>query len=267
MFDSLRRRFGVPGVIAVIALVAALVTGGAYAASGGFTSKQKKEIEKIAKKVAGKPGAPGAPGANGTNGAAGAKGETGTNGTNGKSVTVTTINSGGSKCEGRAGAEVKQEGAGSGTAVCEGSPWTVGGTLPSKKSETGTWNISQLNIPVTTIERLGAVSFPIPLAAPVKAVYINAAETASEAEPEGCRWKEHATNPNSRPEATLPGILCVFTQLEVLEHASFFLLQSPGKGEAGKAGPTGVYLGYEVEGEPATPAVVDEDGVWAVTAP
>jgi hypothetical protein len=354
MFDSLRHRFGVPGVIAVIALVAALVTGGAYAASGGFTKKQVKEIEKIAKK-SGKPGPagpPGTSGTNGTNGTSGTKGETGAQGiqgiqglpgTNGANATFEYLfNTGtaGDPTSGKLGLNNatpgsatavrvsetdhesatniaaaiakwisgpgakgtlmirkvasqstyaqytivgnKDEGAfdslevafvsGNGT-FANSDPVTVqyfasaGTTLASGASETGTWTISQLNIPVTTSERLGAISFPIPLATTAQVVFIDRAETESEAEPEGCRWKEFETNPNSKPEATHPGTLCVFTQIENLEHASFLFPLSPGVGEIGTAGPAGVYLGYTVEGEPATPAVVNEDGVWAVTAP
>ena len=52
-----------PGlVIAVVAMLIAL-TGGAFAASGALTGKQKKEVEKIAKKFAGKPGSSGFAGA------------------------------------------------------------------------------------------------------------------------------------------------------------------------------------------------------------
>jgi hypothetical protein len=49
MFSMFRERFGIAGVISVIALVFAMV-GGAFAAGGGLSSKQKKEVKKIAKK-------------------------------------------------------------------------------------------------------------------------------------------------------------------------------------------------------------------------
>jgi len=54
--QKLKSRLGAngPGItIAVIALVFALV-GGAFAASGGLTSKQKKQVTAIAKKRSGK---------------------------------------------------------------------------------------------------------------------------------------------------------------------------------------------------------------------
>lgn len=97
MFSLMRNRFGVPGVIAVIALVFAMI-GGAYAASGGLTSKQKKEVKKIAKSEAqklvgtgptgpagpaGPPGTAGAQGPTGPEGPEGLQGPAGANGTNG----------------------------------------------------------------------------------------------------------------------------------------------------------------------------------------
>jgi Collagen triple helix repeat (20 copies) len=81
MFSTLRTRFGIPGVISVIALVMALV-GGAYAA-GGLTKSQEKQVKKIAKKFAGKPGETGPQGPQGLPGAKGEKGEKGDKGDTG----------------------------------------------------------------------------------------------------------------------------------------------------------------------------------------
>src|SRR4051794_38320152 len=84
---AIREPFGTAGlIVACIALIAAL-TGGAYAASGGLTAKQKKEVKKIAKQFAGKPGAPGTAGAKGDTGGKGDTGAAGTNGTNGSDGT------------------------------------------------------------------------------------------------------------------------------------------------------------------------------------
>jgi hypothetical protein len=92
LYHRFHDRFGTVGVIlGAIALILAL-GGSAFAASGGLTGKQKKEVKKIAKQYAGKNGAPGATGpqgapgpagANGKDGANGADGTNGTNGTNG----------------------------------------------------------------------------------------------------------------------------------------------------------------------------------------
>lgn len=184
MISKLHQRLGTAGfIISIVALVAAL-GGGAYAASGGLTGKQKKEVEKIAKKYAGKPGkngAPGAQGPKGETGAAGSKGDSGasggpgTNGTdggpgaNGKSVTVKAVAEGEARCEERGGALVEQEGAGAGVEVCngeegeEGSPWTAGGTLPAGSTETG----SLFGVTSAAGILKVAISFPIPLAAEV----------------------------------------------------------------------------------------------------
>jgi collagen triple helix repeat protein len=275
---AIREPFGKAGlVVAVIALVLA-TTGAAFAAKGALTSGQKKEVEKIAKKYAGKPGATGPAGANGSNGAkgdagaAGADGANGTNGTNGapgangKSVSVSSIAAGGSKCEGRAGAEVKQEGAGSGTAVCEGSPWTAGGTLPPGKTETGTWNIStstsyEIFFPAVS------VSFPIPLAesGPGHAYFFNAHKTTEEEfGSSGCSGS--VANPTAPP-----GVLCMYTAFESSLGTTLFGSVNPhipGDGATSGYGTTGASLStYMMEGSAANPAYLEVEGTWAVTAP
>ena len=76
------------------------------------------------------------------------------------------------------------------TYVCngkEGSPWTDGGTLPPKATETGSWTTTGLS-PVVG-ETYPEISFPIPLgggkegAAEINTHFIN----AEEEEGEGCR--------------------------------------------------------------------------------
>lgn len=90
MFSKFNDRFGVPGVIAVIALVFAMF-GGAYAASsGGLNPKQKKEVKKIAKQFAGQDGAPGAQGPKGDTGSQGPEGEQGPKGDPGEDGTFST---------------------------------------------------------------------------------------------------------------------------------------------------------------------------------
>jgi hypothetical protein len=243
--------------------------GGAALAAQGLNGKQKTEVEKIAKKYAGKPGPAGSNGTNGSNGAKGDTGATGANGTagtagtagtNGKSVTVTTINSGGSKCESRAGAEVKQEGAGSGTAVCNGKDGTTGftETLPSGKTETGTWTASGFaswettNIP-------SSISFPIPLAEPSEeVVYLTKTETTASTTttpPSGCKYEV-----SGKPVAP-SGKLCVFTLLET--HGDITGIETPSAvGDL----VTGAFLkaqAVEFEGEIGW---LEIQGVWAVSA-
>jgi hypothetical protein len=79
MLQGLRKpgRFDKAGlIVGVLALVLALV-GGAWAASGGLSAQQKKEVKKIAHAFAGKPGAPGANGKDGAPGAPGSQGPPG----------------------------------------------------------------------------------------------------------------------------------------------------------------------------------------------
>jgi hypothetical protein len=88
MFSIFRNRFGIPGVIAVISLVFAML-GGAYAGNSSkrhnsgsraaLTGKQKKEVEKIAKGFQGT----GPTGPAGANGVPGPKGDSGTEGPKG----------------------------------------------------------------------------------------------------------------------------------------------------------------------------------------
>ena len=97
MFSALRNRFGVPGVISIIALVFAMI-GGAYAAnnSGGSDSgatasakaKQGPRGPKGPKGAKGDTGATGAPGANGTPGAKGDAGAPGAAGAAGQGVKI-----------------------------------------------------------------------------------------------------------------------------------------------------------------------------------
>lgn len=185
----------------------------------------------------------------------------GVKGTDGKSVTVTTINSGGSKCGGRAGAEVKQEGAPSATEVCEGSPWTAGGTLPSGKTETGTWSMAMSSTKFITV--YASISFPIRLAAGGENAF---AFTQAQTE-----HKEFGTSgcTGSADEPTAPvGTLCVYTGFELSKNALVsYAVRSPGNGY-GEFGPAGAILGEPfLEGTAATPAQVEAFGSWAVTAP
>jgi collagen triple helix repeat protein len=155
MFSTLRTRFGIPGVISVMALVFAML-GGAYAASndsgGGKATASKAKAKRGPRGPRGATGPAGPAGPAGPQGPAGASGKDGSNGTNGtpgapgKSVAVTPIDPEEPECEERGGAEVKQEGVGSGIEVCngkdgeEGSPWVVG-AAPKGTVFKGTWSV------------------------------------------------------------------------------------------------------------------------------
>lgn len=177
MFHRFHARFGIPGIISVLALVLAMA-GGAWAAAG-LSGKQKKEVTKIAKQYAGKPGAPGAngaPGAKGDAGPAGAAGKDGTNGTNGTNGTAGTNGTSVKADPEPPGAECtfggsKLTAANATTYACNGAPGEDGedgetgftSTLPVGKTETGAYTYSG------GVENVGgipvALSFNIPLAA------------------------------------------------------------------------------------------------------
>jgi hypothetical protein len=283
-------RFGTAGVIvAVIALVAAL-GGTALAASGALSGKQKKEVEKIAKKFAGKPGAvgpagpAGSAGGKGDTGAAGANGKDGTNGTNGsngapgKNVALTAITTAGleGNCVGVGGTKVEVEGnAASKKFVCNGSPWTAGGTLPPGETETGVWGGAFAPLAQAgALEMQIPISFPIPLPGSGSAFIFTLEQMENEEfgktgglENEGCvvgtegcvdtgceGTVEHPTAP--------AGVLCVYTAHEENEKLAspFFAFNF----ESGGFLPTGTLIHFFIQGEPAR---FDMNGSWAVTAP
>jgi Collagen triple helix repeat (20 copies) len=230
---SAREPFGKAGLtVAILALVLAMV-GGAWAAAG-LTGKQKKQVIKIAKKYAGKPGAAGPAGSAGPVGPAGPKGETGAAGGEGKAGT-------------------------NGEPGKEGSPWTVNGTLPSEKTEKGTWGgvtLGSSGYLVTTI------SFPIPLKealSSTKVHFVTVEDVATSQIPTGCGGSLE------EPEANA-GNLCVF---EGGPGAAFngvlgIDLPGPGGGSEDKqpgAGTTGALLvGLTESGSPIV------HGTFAVTA-
>jgi Collagen triple helix repeat (20 copies) len=228
MFSRLKDRLGIPGVIAIIALVFAMA-GSAYAASGGgLTAKQKKEVEKIAKKFAGKPGAPGAAGSNGTNGtngkdgAPGAPGKDGAPGAPGKSVTVTEIPPGEPECAELGGARVEEQGTPPGVEVCNGQTGFTE-TLPSGMTETGAWSVTSETganfvLGGGTEGEASSISFNIPLAAELAPSHVKFITGAA---PAACENAEHpGTAGPLNPEAT-SGFLCVYQSASANMNNSF----------------------------------------------
>jgi hypothetical protein len=243
MLSPLRNRFGIPGVISVIALVFAML-GGAYAASnnGGdqlaeaSKKNRKHKKKKVKRGPRGKrgpqgpagPAGPGGPqGAKGDKGDAGANGSDGAAGSDGKSILTREIEIAEVACNGFGGIEVEVEGSGEADEVCngeegpqgvkgdEGDPWTSGGTLPTGATETGTWIVSDSNpllklsvSPTFAIEyRTTSISFPIPLKTAAAFKYVKKTGTP----PSQCNNDEHPGEPSvTNPEAS-PGTLCVYT--------------------------------------------------------
>jgi hypothetical protein len=276
MYRRFHDRFGTAGVvIGVIALIAAL--GGTAFAASKLNSTQKKEVSKIAKKEAQKyaNSNPGAPGTNGTNGTNGKDGAPGAPGTNGKSVVVTNIEPEEGKCEERAGAEVKQEGAATGTEVCEGSPWTAGGTLPSGKTETGEWAMIADATGAFNYFAEG-VSFNIPLNAVPTPHYIRTT------------GKEPVWNETTEEEEEVTQPACPGTALEPLaEPASLCIYASNEGNTATNPFPGFIFpkvnsfasgglslgtnqadpYGFGVVTVSEEGGLVNVTGTWAVTAP
>jgi hypothetical protein len=207
MFSRLRRHFGTAGlVVSVIALVAALA-GGAYAASGGLTGKQKKEVKAIAKSFqgtgpAGPQGAPGSPGAKGD------PGTKGTDGTDGQSVTTAAASGGECPSGG-----IKVTSASGNTKVCNGQTGFTE-TLPSGKTETGSWSFG-------TTPGAGAfyvpVTLAIPLAAPLAGEsHVHFINEAGKEVVGGGLTEQTSTEclgTAAAPTAT-PGSLCIYTALQ-----------------------------------------------------
>jgi hypothetical protein len=104
VFSRLRRHFGIPGVVAVIALVFAML-GGAYAAKKqGFVITKLSQIKpSVRNQLKGSQGPKGDAGAKGDRGASGPEGPRGLPG-------------------------------------APGSPWAVGGGLPSGETLVGSWS-------------------------------------------------------------------------------------------------------------------------------
>jgi Collagen triple helix repeat (20 copies) len=296
MFQALRRHASYANVAATLALVFAM-TGGAYAVSGSHgngselratvptavTAAKKKASSKGkpgprgpagpkgatgipgAQGPAGPQGAPGAAGGKGENGTAGTNGTNGTNGAPGEGVKVSSIATGAPECAGQGGAKftVDSEKA----EACNGQ---TGFTKELSKgaTETGVWAANGEGASEA------AISFPIPLAAPVVAHYVETPgkETIAVENPTGSLQfelvEENQTVCNgSREEPTAePGNLCIYQtngglkpRHEEFDHHFIYSPEIPGSNlEAGKGG---ALLRME-RGTEATAW-----GDWAVTAP
>ncbi|HKT83797.1 MAG TPA: hypothetical protein VJQ84_08175 [Solirubrobacterales bacterium] len=214
MFSTLRTRFGIPGVISVIALVFAMF-GGAYAASNssdGGKATASAKAKKGPRGPKGPKGDTGPAGPQGPAGPAGAKGDTGTagsSGANGKDgVGVTTAAASPAECP---SGGTKFTSASGTSHVCNGEGGSGGGfpeTLPSEKTETGIWG-SGLQTPQG--RHTFPISFPIPLEESPIPVIVGAEESSKP----GCPGRGGGPLPPTGayeptiPEAD-PGRLCIY---------------------------------------------------------
>lgn len=212
MFSFLRNRFGIPGILAVVALVFAM-GGGAYAALSG---KEKKEVKNIAKKCcAGKPGKEGPAGPQGPAGAKGDKGDTGAQGSAGaKGATGATGPAGTAGSTGATGKTGPTGATGvtgsAGPTGPTGSPWTAGGVLPVGATETGSWfTTTDTEEPVEGFFLGKAViSFPIPLSPAFNTGQFTIVKK-SEAVPAECDDGAAPAAGPEHPEAD-SGRICIF---------------------------------------------------------
>ncbi len=281
MFSTLRTRFGIPGVISVMALVFAMF-GGAYAASnssgGGkatASAKAKKGPKgpKGAKGDTGPAGPAGPAGAAGRDGANGIDGVDGQDGQDGQSVTNTEFTGAQGSCT-EGGTKLVGT---STTYACngeQGSPWTAGGTLPSGQTETGSWAVgttpsTTCSLPDCTVTAgpsnfaaalYSPISFNIPLAASLDPPH---AHFLKEGFPTGdttAEEKENCPGSAEEPKAKA-GHLCVYTASEA---GSGFgtILPNGSPGGTNGASPSGAVIALINWGEGTR-----RFGSWAVTAP
>ena len=274
MFSTLRNRFGIPGIISVIALVFAML-GGAYAANQGGSGKSATASAKKALKgprgprgPKGATGAAGPAGPAGPQGPPGAVGKDGAPGQNGADGTsVTGVPAGVGECP---NGGVKYTSASGSTAVCNGEDGQTGftTTLPSGQTMTGTWGTGLGTPKGEGGTKYFPISFPIPLEEAPIPILVNENE---ESKP-GCPGRGGGTySENFKPtipEAE-PGRLCVYVMgLESATMGAFGAtfwtneynaellswLITPG------ATPTGTLLGAQCSGNCRV------EGTWAVTA-
>jgi len=154
---SIRSRFTYSNVVATLALVFAM-SGGAYAASKFLITNTKQIKPSVLASLKGKVGANGAAGAQGPAGPPGPAGGVGPQGP-----------AGAAGKNGEPGPKGEEGKAGkNGTNGKEGSPWTDKGTLPVGSTETGNWAISETPEKGGVSAPQTAISFNIPLAAPIE---------------------------------------------------------------------------------------------------
>jgi hypothetical protein len=183
-------------------------------------------------------------------------------GTPGKSVVSAEFSGAHAGCsEERGGSEFEVASSGVKTYACNGSPWTVGGTLPSGKSEKGEWATVST---VTAAKEVlySPISFTIPLGATVTGHFIGTnEELAGETnESPAIASGECKGNPGN-PEAA-PGNLCIFSgNLSKAEPALGIGFMDAGKGAFGEVGAVGAVVVLYSTGA----GVANGSGTWAVT--
>jgi hypothetical protein len=259
---KLKEPFGKAGLtVAVLALVMAMV-GGAFAANHAATASK-----------AGKQGKQGKPGKTGPAGPAGATGAAGPAGPAGPKGAAGEAGEKGEKGE-------KGE---------TGSPWTAGGTLPSKATETGAWFAEAEHKPVGA-GLITAISFPIRLSAALNqqhVFFLNppgfcALLVSGSPRQQQCETRQteeetvrasDCTGSAEQPTAA-PGDLCVYAAELGAGDGEFPSIEEPPITRAGVAGgqPASSRFGAGTTGADLTLTINTTEettarGTWAVTAP
>jgi Collagen triple helix repeat (20 copies) len=271
MFSLLRNRFGIPGVISMLALIFAMF-GGAYAATDGkndssATTATSSKAKQGPRGPRGKPGKTGKTGATGPTGPTGATGATGAQGAKGDQG-----------IQGIQGPKGDQ-----GIQGIQGPKGTFGPEpLPPEETLTGLWEIPKVTSPALFAEIYSLpVSFQIPLTAgltsslvPCKAVPQESScqthfitsdgeelveEGEKEITPEKCPGSV------AEPKAD-PGNLCVYaneaTTTETALFSSEFIHEDRVAVSGGGTSPYGFYISTFALGA----GDVEGRGTWAVTA-
>ena len=278
MLSPLRNRFGIPGAISVVALVFAML-GGAWAAGNsgkGATTSAKVKAKRALrgpKGLTGPQGPVGPRGPAGVNGKDGVNGSDGTPGADGGSLVTREIEIGEVDCNGFGGIEVEAEGSGQVEKVCNGeegmagaagapgpagSPWTAGGTLPVGATETGTWTVNSGGLVNQLV--IGAISFPIPLAAVLDSSHVHYSTEANFADFDQAGPGTVGCAGTTAVPTAPSGNLCVYKAASVGTFASI----------AKATTPTNTTLGADVSGaainfKTAAPNAGVSAGTWAVT--
>jgi len=216
MLSRVRGSLSYANITATLALVFAM-SGGAFAATHYLLTSTAQINPKVLKALKGKTGRAGPAGE------AGPTGETGPEGPAGD--------------DGDTGAQGK-----------EGSPWTAGGTLPSGKTETGTWAfVSEAQGTIRV-----PLSFTIPTSEPLVAILGKGpVELLAPNEEDPLDTHPHCPGSVDKPKAD-PGFICVYS--EKLEDSLI------GEGHLRTSGVVLIF-----ESKSSAPRV--NEGTWAVTAP
>jgi Collagen triple helix repeat (20 copies) len=279
MFHAIRTRINATTVLAGLALVFAM-TGGAYAAKKYLITSTKQISPSVLKSLQGKAGSTGAPGVAGVQGAQGPAGAAGPAGSGGSKGEPGPKGEAGPKGEKGATGSAGATGAKGATGATGVSGFTE--TLPSGKTETGTWSISDSSSS-GDLSTLGSVSFSIPLAQE-GAEGRGWAFTQKEVESqewgkkeanvgEGCKvGSVECVDTGCRGSVAQPtapaGTLCVYTSFEELKHTNASLEPHSFEGGFDAFGVSGaVLVGPDLDGTAERPASVEASGTWAVTAP